>query len=239
MSIRTLKYRVIDPQNYVDDDVVEHKDCCAVYILANGLLEAQLHLPAESVAQARTNVDPIVRSWEFESEVRMGFPVIKFDFLPAPSAEAALSSQGPHEAPSEDPHLVIQSRYPQGPSIRATPDMENVWTRFTRARMGIGESLQSAVYFGLTVIEARFGSRTKASASLNLAPQILSGMGELSSTRGDSKTARKACATVSPLNRQEVHWLDCAFRHALLQLGMVEAGLVPPAVALTDLPSMA
>ncbi len=116
--------------------------------------------------------------------------------------------------------------------------MEKIWERYTRARLGIGEPLQSPVYYGLTVIEAHFGSRANATTALNLVPQILRKTGKLSSTRGTPDTSRKTRVTATALNRQEVRWLDQAVRQSLLQLGHVAAGLMPPAVAITDIPDL-
>jgi hypothetical protein len=238
MSGYNVIYQVVNPEHFVKDDLVEFEDARATFTLTNGFLRARLTPATYSLDQACAYVDPVVRAWEFESELRMGFPVIKFVYVgesanpmvpPSPIASQGIESVG------GDSQLLVLSRYPKGPRIRVTPEMTIIWDRFYRARVGIGESLQSAVYYGVTVIEACFGSRSNAASALNLSPQILSKLGELSSTRGDSATARKARAVIQ-LTKQEARWMDYAMRYSLLQLGTLAAGLVPDHIAIADIP---
>ena len=168
VNIRILVYRTIDPEKFSHDDTVEHTNVAASFTLANGFLEARLNVPSQSLKQACAAVEPVVLAWEFESEVRMGFEVIKFERTPVSTIQLTPPSahiSNETEALTDESHIVILSRYPQGPTIRVTQDMESIWNRYKRASFGFGESLQSAVYYGLTVIEARFGSRTKASTT--------------------------------------------------------------------------
>ncbi|CAG0963332.1 hypothetical protein MYXO_00885 [Myxococcaceae bacterium] len=234
MSIQRLAYRV-EKAGAFADDVIEFSHAVGDFSLANGLLRVDLRLPTDSISEARAHIDPVVRAWEFEAEIRMGFPVIKFEFTPA-VAVGATSQRSPETNGATE--LVIATRYPPAPTIAVTSEMENVWERYTRARLGIGESVESAVYYGLTVIEAQFGSRPKAAAALNLPHGVLSKLGELSSTRGDAATARKSRASGEPLNRSEKKWIDHSIRYALLQLGHLAAGLAPPEIEAGALPDL-
>ena len=235
--VKNLTYRVVKPDKYVSDELVEHTDAVACFALTDGLLHVSLNVAADSGSSARSCVEPTVRSWEFEAEVRSGFPVIEFDFV-QDIDEATPTSLASAEELADGTGLVILSRYPPGPTIAVTPEMESIWKRYVRARLDFGEPLQSAVYYALTVIEAQFGSRSKASSALKLDPQILRKMGELSSTRGDPETARKARAADVPLRIVDRQWLDAAVRHAVLQLGHLAARLSPRPVVMADLPDL-
>jgi len=74
-------------------------------------------------------------------------------------------------------------------------------------------------YFCLTVVEATAGGRAEAAKALAVDPEVLSKIGELSSTRGDTATARKAHASRNPLTSQERAWLEDVVRQLALRLG--------------------
>lgn len=166
-----------------------------------------------------------MRAWTFQESVRRGVDIGDFRFQSAFTFGAVHDSNDhqtelpQHEKRSDDSGLIIKRRqYPEAPSIRVTPEMEAIWERYSRTRVGIGEPITSCAYFALTVLERVSGSRKDASATFSIDNAVLRKAGELSSTRGDLLNARKAGSVHSrKLSRQEEHWLGRFIRISLLQ----------------------
>ena len=238
MKITELNYIVSNQNDLTNEDLVAYDTDYAKFCLSKGILNAKLQDPTSSLEEARNNIDPVVRAWEFESEIRSGFPVIKFEFVPSIISDSNSVKISTVDGWCDQEELDIRLRYPPGPTIRVTSYMENMWNRYSRSKSGIGESLQSAMYYSLTVIEDKFGSRKKAAVALNVDLKILRKIGELSSTKGNSATARKVSAANSSLTLVEKKWLNITIRNVLLQLGYIAANLSPPPVKMEDLPNI-
>ena len=63
MNVRDLTYRVVNPQEYAHEDLVEHVDPVGAFTLTKGLLRVELYVPETTVLAARACVDPVVRCW--------------------------------------------------------------------------------------------------------------------------------------------------------------------------------
>ncbi|MAX27440.1 MAG: hypothetical protein CMJ19_23325 [Phycisphaeraceae bacterium] len=236
MPITTLKYHLTKPADFIEEDSVCFKTDEASFSLAKGLLTVELVKPAQTLEEARALIDPIIRSWEFESEIVGEGKRVSFEHgIPDKELQAQSSNL---DDSTDETVLVILSRYPPPPSIRVTQTMETMWERLFRAHIEIGESIQNAAYFCLTVLEQKYGNRSLAAKNLNIDAKILSKIGELCSTKGDLCSARKASATSVPLTRREGSWIYFVMRHLILNLGYYEAGNTTPYLSMSDLPQL-
>mgnify|MGYP001256169469 CR=1 FL=1 len=110
--------------------------------------------------------------WEFESEIVGEGKRVSFEHgIPDKELQAQSSNL---DDSTDETVLVILSRYPPPPSIRVTQTMETMWERLFRAHIEIGESIQNAAYFCLTVLEQKYGNRSLAAKNLNIDAKILS-----------------------------------------------------------------
>lgn len=201
--------------------------------------------PAESfitIAAAKAIVAPLLLAWEIEDGIRLGHSRFRFAFLAADATNVAdAGMHGPEPLQHrirdnpEDPIRITYSCYPPVPTIIATPEVVDIWSRWGFARIDIRETPQAVAYYALTVIEALAGGRNEASRTFSIDKEILREWGRLTSTRGTPADARKAVrADSTPLTEAEKRWLDSAVRRALLQVGTVAAGLVPPPIRFAD-----
>jgi hypothetical protein len=72
------------------------------------------------------------------------------------------------------------------------------------------EPLLSMAYFCLTLLER--GDRRAAAQQFAIDYEVLKKLGELTSTRGDHHTARKASAPLHPLTADEAHWIEATIK---------------------------
>jgi hypothetical protein len=244
-TISTLVYSFDSTDEYADPKPVEVTNEDATFRLAEGLLTVRLHSPTPTIRRARDLVEPLLRAWEFEGDVR-GMPrCFRFAFQ-----RAFLGNSAPDEAlnppealqyeRTETGPLVIALRvYPEAPSILLSPEMEAIWKRYKRASLDIGEPLASCAYFALTVLERSAGGRMEAARRFAIEPSVLRKLGELTTLRGDLTTARKALEpSAMPLSRSERNWIDHVVRYALIHMGMVNAGTSPILLKMADLPAI-
>lgn len=135
--------------------------------------------------------------------------------------------------------LVLEWYYPAAPTIQITADMEAVWERFRRSCIGIGEPLQSSGYYALTVFNQAGGGQRNAAKRFNVQPDVLRKLGELTTIRGDLKTARKALEQgPKPLSKLEESWINQAVRYLILQMGLAANNQELEQVTMKDLPAI-
>lgn len=197
---------------------------------------------------ARTAADRVARAWEVLIALEVGTlgARLKYenteivDRNPTPSviklqAEAAVSASAFGSA------TLIRSlnRYPTAPdnNFDLTPDAEFIWQRYRMFKEG-REPLLSMAYFVLTAVETPAGGRKPAAIALNVEEDVLRKIGELSSTRGDSLSARKHASTIVPLKLNEQVWLEKAIEKLIVQVGRSRAGSPRQRLALRDLPPL-
>jgi len=237
MIIYNLTYLVKNQKDFSNDDIVKYENETANFYLSNGELNVKFKDAIPDISEAIRIIDPIIRAWEFEAEIRMGFRVIEFELEQSIAQELEIDEDySEFFLPKKKDQIIISLKYPPAPTIRVSEMMKNIWNRYYRAKLELGESIQSASYFFLTVIEKQFGSRKEAANALNLDYKILSKIGELSSTRGNSKTARKARAINQTLSYYERKWINYAIRNILFQLGYIEANLKTTYIDINDIP---
>lgn len=206
-----------------------------------GRLESRLltcHLKAHygSVDDARKEVESYLRAWEIDAAIRQGKGSIGFVYESAiiidlpPSAEAgaevpvAVSENfrvGDTNALTITP--VIRTSYPPPPEdFRVSPDVETLWMRYEGYFDG-KEPLEAMGYFCLTLIERMYGNGKRETVARNLSVEfeVLKRLGELTSTKGDITTARKAPqrGRWQPLTGTERSWMETVVRRLILRLG--------------------
>jgi len=202
--------------------------------------------------EARTAIEPFLRDWEIEADLKSNVGAIRFTFErvelidrdpPPPGSprvielKAALSAFA--TTASASLHLTY-TRYPQPPqTFRATPEVQHAYRRWIGFRSG-KEPLQSMAYFVLTLLESVARGRQSAARTFQIDSAVLGTIGRLSSTKGDESTARKAGPDVQfqELSGAEKQWLEEAVRRVIHQLGQRASGAPLALLSMDDLPSI-
>jgi len=197
---------------------------------------------------ARTAADRVARAWE----VLIAFEVgtlgarLKYekteivDRHPSPGI-IELQAESFASATVFGSATLIRSlnRYPKAPdsAFELTPDAEFIWQRYRMFKEG-REPLLSMAYFVLTAVETPAGGRKPAAKALNVEEELLRKIGELSSTRGDSLSARKHAGSIVPLKSNEHVWLEKAIEKLIVQVGRSRTGPPSQRLTLSDLPPL-
>jgi hypothetical protein len=137
---------------------------------------------------------------------------------------------------------VTTTRYPDPPgNFVLSPEVETMWVRFLGYHAG-REPLASMGYFCLTVVGESAGGRRLASRQYSIAEDVLRKLGELTSTVGSEKTARK----LPPPSRRRVHtgqeiaWIEAAVKALIRRMGEYASDRTRawPRVTMTQLPQL-
>ena len=117
-------------------------------------------------------------------------------------------------------HVVGMSHYPApAKHFVLTPNAESLWLRYVGFLEG-REPLLSMAYFCLTVLESASGSRGAASKRYRISEKVLRKLGELTATRGDRLSARKATARPQQsLSGAESAWIQSVVKALILRAG--------------------
>jgi len=216
-----------------------------------------------SVEEARKVVDPFLRAWELEVDLRDTGDRFRFVYQtaeivdrnpPATGDVAVTLGRGTIALAGMDVVVHVgRSEWPEPPQdIAVSPDADVLWRRWRRYRAEKQESLLAAAYWALTVLEAAPGvaapvkprrsskRRQTASAFFNVELDVLDRIGELTSTRGGDDESRKHEGRSAPLSPAERQWLEAAFR-ALVRRVAERAyhGKPPPnMLRMSDLPKL-
>jgi hypothetical protein len=215
--------------------------------LDGGTLRVDMLQHYSSIREARDAVDPFVHAWELQEELLGTTRGIRFAFDSADVVDR--SPPGPGASTVLDVHSSVhghsvttvtlqvnRTAYPLPPhEFVVTPDVETMWGRFSGYLEG-REPLQAMCYFCLTVLETSAGDRRKAARFYNVDFALLKLLGDLSSNRGDVRSARKADAAETPLNDTEKHWLEAALRRLIGRVGEIAAGKHVDRLTMSDLP---
>jgi hypothetical protein len=251
VSLR-YKLRPSDQVTYVIPPPVEFDTEEARFRLANGMLSCEMKTHISTAEEARAVVEPVLRAWEVDADLRWNLGELRFEFdgadiidrSPLPPGVirghahvllgvAALSGVG-----TVSVH-VSRPNYPEPPgTFRLNPDSESILLRY-QGYLGGREPLLSMAYFCLTVLEANASSRASAAAMYGIEKAVLGKMGELTSRRGERSSARKATAgPARPLTGSERVWLEAAVKALIWRLGDTRDATTLPLITLADLPSL-
>jgi hypothetical protein len=168
----------------------------ACFRLAEGKLTCEMKAHFPTVDDARRAVEPTVRVWEIDADLRLGRDSLRFTFdtadvvdrSPAQPGVAHLSgfAHGVAVVSGTATVHVTRATYPAPPpaTFRLNPDAESLLTRYQGYRDG-REPLPSMAFFCLTLVHLKGGrSQRAASAAYRIDLPVLRKMGELASTRG-------------------------------------------------------
>ncbi len=246
VGVTKLHYRLDTPSLFFDPAPVAGRFEVGSFELRDEVLTLSFERPCPTIAEARKLSNPLLTAWRLEAEVRRNpSRIFRFAFLGA-QALGTLDDETQH-SPEELEYekddkgsLIMELRfYPPAPTTRFAAEIQAAWERYQHSVYGIGEPIQSAAYYALTVAERAAGNRMQAASLYQMDKVVLRKLGELTSTRGDHTSARKAVAPQEKaLTRQEKRWIDVAVRLLILNLATVEAGNTPVHVTLSDLPSL-
>ncbi|CAN5865225.1 hypothetical protein BH23GEM7_BH23GEM7_37190 [soil metagenome] len=233
--------------SYDSPPSLEFENDLARFILADGELRCELvqHFADVSVAQAR--VDEVLRAWEALSDLRGNVGEIRFRFLrpevidrnpPVPgqirgTSAVTLNAVGAATG-TVTAHLTKRSYPPPPLNFAISPDVETLVRRWDGYRSG-REPLQSMAYFALTAVEAIAGGRREAAELFGVEEAVLRKLGQLSSTRGDPETARKASAALVPMLGEERAWLEQAVRELVCCVADTRSPASRPLLRMSDL----
>jgi len=222
----------------------------ARFRLAEGTLTCEMKTHFADPAEARRAVEPAIRAWEIDADLRLYQGILKFGFdgadvidrTPPPTGvvhgTAYMVGSGLVTATGTASVRIGYVAYPAPPppTFRLNPDAESVLARYQGYRDG-REPLQSMAFFCLTLVILRAGrSQRAASAAYRIELPTLRKMGELSSTRGDAMNARKADAA-KPLSAEHA-WLEAAVKMLIWRLGDTRNAVALPMITMADLPKL-
>jgi hypothetical protein len=236
---------------------VTYENCPPIYkdtdkyslTLENDLLTFIFKEHYASVLEASAVIEPLLRSWEIDISLRLGLNDLKFKYLdsevidrnpPQPgSANILVSGIGSVSVCGYATLHVKRSNYPEPPqNFEVTPEVEIFWKRFEMYLEG-RDQLQSMAYFCLSYMENLAGGQRRfIPAIYNIDRIVLDTLGDLTSERGDTQTARKGKDhNFIPLTNQEKHWIEECVKMIIRRVG--EHSAIPHSLAritLSDLP---
>lgn len=237
LHVERLHYRVSSDASiaYKDPEPITIKNYLGEFRLSNGTLVVTPSEHFSGEPEAKKAVEPFLRAWEMEADLLSQIRSIRFGFErseiidrnpPRPGERAMLSVEScSHVHLAENVSLVLTRKKYPAPPVRftTTRDVEMAYRRWLGFKDG-KESLPSMAYFVLTILEQAAGGRKEAAATYAVEKAILDQVGNLSSTKGDPETARKAAAASVALTEPERLWLEDATRKLIFRLGEHASG---------------
>jgi hypothetical protein len=223
----------------------------ARFHLADAKLVCHMKIHFAAEMEARAVVEPVLRAWERATDLSLGTGKLRFQFesaevinrTPMPPGRGniytlvkgvgALTAIG-----TVSTHVTLQ-KYPEPPGeFRITPDVETLWNRYQGYCEG-REPLLAMAYFCLTVLKANAVGLPEAAAKYNIGERVLRKLGELTSVRGDARTARKMPTPVTPpLSGAESVWIEEAIKQIIWRTGDQRPLAELPTITMTHLPPL-
>jgi hypothetical protein len=201
------------------------------------------HFPNEQ--SARDIVSPFLRAWEVHTDLTANLGQIRFTYRNAKIIDRNPPENGVIIQGTAASVVAVGCRatvqvtcqsYPDPPdNFATTSDVELAFARWLQFREG-KEPLQSMSYFVFTLLEGNAGGLKQAAETYQISRKVLVKIRELSSKKGDAKTARKA--DFIEMSGAEKAWLAAAVRSVVLQLGQYAAGKPLDRITLSDLPPL-
>ena len=215
--------------------------------LNNAILRADMRAHFATVEEARAAVEPFLQTWEIATALTYGQREMTFTFKkaqvvdrnpPPPGSMVIGTVTIAVRASVSAVGEVTRKTYPVVPTnFMAVPDVVSLWDRFQGYKAG-REPIASMAYFCFTLIKNRHGSTDAASKALSVDHAVLKKLSELSTNRGDSSTARKMTASLTPFTAQETQWLEAVVRALIRRVGEIASGHSPLQLTMTDLPKL-
>lgn len=204
--------------------------------------------------EALKTIEPFIRQWEFETEIRWGPNSFSLRFK-----EAEIIDRDP---PPPDPGatgprtvghvlsnvvagasvILDMPHYPPPPSGGSVdPDDDFVAmmkSRYVRYRLG-RTTLPDAANFCVTVLQEKYGGRSAAARECGISKKILNKVSELSAEKG-GEDARKAAGADIEFTSEEKRFLNEALKNIIIRAAQVAADSSQrhPQLTMADLPKL-
>lgn len=210
--------------------------------LEGGILKCKPKRDYNEVSKARNDIEPYLRSWEIDFGLKQGRRTISFEFSKAELIRPVENNTHVQRVTVEVSDFetsvsVSFHDYPDPPqNFVASQDVKTLWYRYKSFLDG-SERLMPMAYFCLTVLTYKASSRENAAKQLNVAPDILNKIGEISSTRGSGRTARKY-GSLTPATEQERVWLQKAVKKLIRRAGERDVSADMEKIEMNDLPKI-
>jgi hypothetical protein len=251
-----LRYRLETTESlgFQDPDPIEGTTDTFDWRLDGGELTLNMKQYFASVEEARETVGGFLRSWELDVGLQQGRESVFFKYIdaemidrnppPPDSQQVIQASVGsvPIGTGTASIH-VTRNDYPPPPAqFAASPDVESLWHRYQGYVEG-REPLLAMAHFCLTMLESGFrgNRRLAAAAKYRIHRSVLRKLGELTSQRGDEKTARKGGRPFAPLTPSEENWTQSTIKVIIRRVGEHDArgtAAELPVITMKDLPSL-
>jgi hypothetical protein len=261
-----LEYR-LQPSSHVafeNPPPIEHETDTFIMRLSEGVARFEMKEHYASEEEAKSVVEEFLRAWEIYTALRFGAAEMRFSFErphvidrkpppPGTTLVVALADRLTLKGEATVALTAVRRAYPAPPTgFRVSPNVGTLWDRYQHYREG-REPLPGVAYFCLTFLETMAGgppegaarkrkiseARKKAAQKYQIDENVLGKLGDLSSTRGDARTARKVTANMTPLSPAEAAWIDSATREIIRRVGEVDAGATGlPAITMKHLPPL-
>lgn len=255
--VESLRYRVepIGNTSYSNPPPLKYENGLCTLTLTDGVMFIKPKDHYASVQQARQVIEPFLRAWELDADLRYGLGTIRFkyedhtivDRNPPPPDDRSdviivgeIVLDGIAVSGSVSIHIT-RADYPKPPlSFQITPDVDTMWLRYCGYLEG-REPLLAMAYCCLTIVEASVGGRKSAAQQYHIDKLVLDTLGHLTSeNRGDAKTARKfkKGQLEKPLSRAEQVWVEEAVKALIRRMGEYRPGQIIADLCMRDLPSV-
>jgi len=211
------------------------------------IFRPQEHFASEQ--ETITAIEPFLKSWEIESDLTSNIGTIRFVFQksevidrdppkPGESVKGELRGSSKIILGLKAEATLVRSKFPNPPvNFEISPSIEMAYRRWLGFK-NENEPLQSMAYFVLTILLDSAGGLKPAARTYNIEQAVLRKLSEISSTKGDSNTARKASAVSDELTNKERQWVEESVKKVIYQMGVHVSGLEPPKLKMSDLPSL-
>lgn len=252
LHVSALRYtlRPNEHLTYVNPQPREFETLDARFRLADGKLTCEMKAHYSKVEDARAVIEPLLRAWEVDADMRRNRGELRFVFdgaditdrtPPPPGVVRGHAYIVSHAAVTATGTAIVSvtlNSYPDPPpnTFRLNPDAEAILFRYLGYLDG-REPLASMAYFCLTVIKAKAGGIANAVSQYRIHKDVLRKLGELSSVHGDRQTARKADA-VRPLTASETVWLEAAVKMLIWRVGDTRNPQALPEITMAELPTI-
>ncbi|MFO7701860.1 MAG: hypothetical protein R6V37_02585 [Psychroflexus maritimus] len=215
--------------------------------LQNESINIKLLREFTSVENARKFIEEFFDAWKVKTELEYGTNSFSFKFLdaevidrnPSKPTEQQIFSvgvSGNANASGKVKFIVTRKKYPEPPlNFELSPNVRTLWTRYKNYKSN-HESIFSMAYFCYTVA-TQYGGKQSASERFYVSKSILNKISELSSTKGDQKSARKYSA-INPTTKEEITWLESAVRALIKQIAICDSGNIPEKLTMNNLPKL-
>lgn len=235
--INKLYYKIVTKENvdYENAPPVSFENETFKMVTSNTevLFELKRHFSSEQ--NARIAVDEFLNKWEIVIGLENDPDDIRFKFDRSEVVDLEPNQNGNNANLSISvcelvvclDHVTLhvsRHKYPDPQDqFSISPDVETMYLRYKAYSEG-RDTLLSMAYLLLTVTQSKSTNRSETAKKLRVEKEILDKLGELCSTKGDEREARKAPkdGVFIPLEHKEKEWVLAACKLLIKRYGEFE-----------------